>query len=316
MTCKILTEERWARFLEGTLNTQEKAIIKAHMDTDCPDCEYLLRSINPNQAKYLRFLFNDKVAGREALSGSPDAVIPLDDDYAAVTGDSENVIKIAEPPAMQNNTTSGIDDARPSRKYRAPLWMGGIAALLLITVGFLPQFIASNEQPSPSLNDSGQLQFNKGDVKPLMPIRLQFVTGHLDDKNHYMFSRGVIGRQYSESDSLFLHYDLPDDGYVYLLGYQANKGVELISPAQAAFRSAGSYNLPSNKQEQGISLKGIHGAYAVIGLYSPVPLENLDEILAVIKRAVDPDSGVVDEAALNVINQAVAIDVIHFDVAT
>ena len=53
----------------------------------------------------------------------------------------------------------------------------------------------------------------------------------------------------------------------------------------------------------------------MIGLYSPVMLGNLDEVLAVIRRAVDPDTGVVDEAALNVLNQAVAIDVIHFDVA-
>jgi len=314
MTCKILTEDRWARFLEGTLNKDEKAIIRAHMDTDCPDCEYLLRSINPNQAKYLRFLFNDKVARREERSVSPETVIPLDDDRMVAAGDYEGKLEIAETPAIQRNNISSIDDAKPSRKYLAPVWAGGIAALFLITVGILPQFFVSNGQPSSSLNDAGQLQFDKGDMKPLIPVRLQFVTGHLDENNHYSFSRGVVGRQYSESDSLFLHYDMPADGYVYLLGYQAGKGVELISPAQVVFQSAGSYNLPSSKQEQGISLKGIRGAYAVIGLYSPVLLDNLDEVLAVVRRAVDPATGAVDEAALNSIDQAVAIDVIHFDV--
>ena len=316
MTCKILTEDLWARFLEGSLNDREKAILREHMDTDCPDCEYLLRSINRDQAKYLRFLFNEKMARREAQNTSPDMIVPLDEDQFDAELDGQesdtNVVDLASIPLGKSQRRV---DGKTPRKYRAPIWAGGIAALLLITVGVLPRFQSDDERTFSPLNDSARSQITKGDVNVLRPIQLQFVIGSLDDNGHYTFTRGVNGRKYSKSDSLFLHYDLPGDGYVYLLGYEAGKGVEIVAPAQAEFQSAGSYSLPPNSQAKGLSLEGIHGPYSVIALYAQQSLDNLDEVLAILKRSVDPGTGVVNDAALGSLGQAVTIDVVHFDVA-
>ena len=316
MTCKVLTEDLWARFLEGSLNDREKAILREHMDTDCPDCEYLLRSINRDQAKYLRFLFNDKVARREVQYDSPDTAIPLDEDrFGNEFDEYEEETNVVELSTIQKGEASGTNFGKTSRRYRAPIWAGAIAALLLITVGILPKFQTSNEQALSPSSSSAQSQLTKGDVKVLEPIQLQFVIGSLDDNGHYTFTRGVNGRKYSKSDSLFLHYDLPSDGYVYLLGYEAGKGVEIVAPAQAEFQSAGSYSLPPNSQAKGLSLEGIHGPYSVIALYAQQSLDNLDEVLAILKRSVDPGTGVVNDAALGSLGQAVTIDVVHFDVA-
>ena len=252
-------------------------------------------------------MFNDKVPGGEKQSSSPDTVIPFDGNrFTAASLDQVDFDK----PATQRNNTSNITEANFS-KYRMPVWISGIAALLLITVSILPQLMSTNE-----LNNPSQSQILKGDVKVLMPIRLQFVTGRLGENNSYTFTRGVTGRQYSESDALFLHYNLPDDGYVYLFSYQSGKGVEFLSSVQPVLQPAGPYNLPPDLHDKGISLKGVHGAYAVIGLYSPAPLKNPDQMPAVIRRAVDPGTGVVNRGILHSLGQAVTIEVIHFDVTS
>ena len=306
MACSILTEDRWSKLLEDRLSKDEKAIILDHLEIDCPDCEYIFERMGDDEELRFREIFNRKAA-KQAAQSPPETIA---DDSSRTSNDKSE----ARRPAKQ-----GFLSALFGGGLTVPVWAGGLAATLLIAVGISTQFRGMNElQPIPS-GESRHLQFDKGLANKSASINLQFAIGHsLEKKGNFTVSRGILGERVNAADRLFLHYDLSADGYVYIFGYAAGKGVTLLSPvdaSQSQLIAAGSYDVFDGGKMNGLSLAEIQGRYTVVGVHSSKPIDRLDRVISAIRQAVDSRAGSMDAAITNSIKQDVAVDIVYFDVA-
>ena len=307
MACSILTEERWSQLLEGRLSKEEKALILDHLEIDCPDCEYIFERMSDDEELRFREIYNQKAANKAAR--------PRLETIADDSGRTSNDKSESRRPAKQGFLSTLFGGRSP-----APVWAGGIAAMLLIVVGITTQFQGMNEVRSFPPGESRHLQFDKGLADKSASINLQFAIGHsLEKKDKFKVSRGVLGERVNAADRLFLHYDLSADGYVYIFGYAAGKGATLLSPvdaSQSQLIAAGSYDVFDGGKMNGLSLAEIQGRYTVVGVHSSKPIDRLDKVISAIRQAVDSRAGSLDAAIINSIKQDVAVDIVYFDVAT
>ncbi len=308
MTCSILTEERWSLLLEGRLSKDEKALIFDHLKIDCPDCEYIFERMTDDEELRFREIYNQKQkAAKQAAQSRVESII--DDSIHASAAKSES-----RRPARQ-----GFLTALFGGKFPAPLWAGGVAAMLLVVVGIATQFQGMNEIKSIPSDGLRHIQFEKGPAAKNVAFNLQFAIGRgLEEGDDFTVSRGELGERVNASDRLFLHYDLSTDSYVYIFGYEDGKPATLLSPdesSQSRILAAGSYDLFDGENMNGLSLAEVKGRYTVVGVRSSQPIDGLDSVIFTIQQAVDARTGAVDDAAIDSINKDIVVDVVYFDVA-
>jgi len=310
MSCSILTPERWELLLENGLTKEETAELITHLESACPDCDRFLSQIKGSTEHDLRQMFND---------------IPVDEIDFLKEDSSRKPIQKTNPSDLVNTSAGSkqADDSLPSPvatpKRRlltallggttfSPVLASGIAVFALLTVGVLVQ-LQVEDVP---------MRTEKGISEPeISSLNLQFATGHKLDED-FIVKRGVNGGQYTHNDTLYLHYELPVKGYVYLIGYQGQGNVDILYPSntdRAIIQDVGQYSLPAgNAANKGIPLDNIHGRYIVIGVYSPDSLNPDKQIFPLLEESVDIVSGSVDKQKIEILGKDIVVDVIYFDV--
>ncbi|MFQ5470166.1 MAG: hypothetical protein ACE5EH_07645 [Gammaproteobacteria bacterium] len=323
MTCKILTEDRWSQLLQGRLSKEEKALVFDHLEFDCPDCEYIFERMDEKEEKVFRDIINNHANETErasqaehrpsvaAIGDTTQHVNTINENNTASHTSSLNV-------GHQHHEKQGFFASLFSGSSHTPLWAGSFAVLVLLVVGIMPRI--QNVDQQPAFDDPMPLQFEKGIAGNKVFLGLQYATGRIADRNEFVVDRGVIGGQVNSSDLLFIHYDLPTDGYVYILGYQPKTDdVSLIYPqeqGQSVFQSSGNYDVPSNGEINGIPLSNADGRYFVLGIYSSTALEDIHSIIPDIKKSIDTRTGFINEAMIEAVKPGISLDVIYFDVKT
>lgn len=197
-------------------------------------------------------------------------------------------------------------------------WMGGIAALFMVTVAIMPQLyfgqgILQGSVPIP-------FQKEKGVTAPLSTIALDFSTGHRLIDGQLVVDRGIEGGVYPPDELLFLQFEISSRGYVYIIGYQDSKQAELLYPLNTRSSEpmpAGEYKAnDSNHRVVGYPLNDVQGPYMVVGIYSPRPLDVQSEVIPAVRNSANLFTGTIDQKGLKSIGEGIAIDSVYFDVGT
>ena len=302
MKCKILTEERWQRLLEDKLTREESDEIYRHLDTDCPDCEQFIAQMTSGTEKKLRNIRDDLL--------NPDCMKSVESDVA--------VMDIAHQTSWPKGVPCLKRDLAPVSAFTRTTiaWMGGIAALFIVTVGIMPQLyfgqgILKGSAPIP-------FQKEKGVTAPLSTMALDFSTGHRLIDGQLVVERGVEGGVYPPDELLFLQYEISSRGYVYIIGYQDSKQAELLYPLNTRSLEptpAGEHKAnDSNNRVVGYTLNDVQGLYMVVGIYSPRPLDVQSEVIPAVRNSANLFTGTIDQKGLRSIGEGIAFDSIHFDV--
>lgn len=287
MSCVVLTEERWKRFLENKLAKDElRECIDHFAAGGCEGCLHFLEQLDMSLEDVLRAeLRGDK---RPNNTVTTIAVGPLEQS------------RISTP---RNKTSSWFGNKRYT-----PAWMGGMAAAILALIA-VPVLYQQNYVHVHTL---------KGIANPDSVIDVKFAIGHRDKTKGLVVTEGLAGQQYNNAELLFLHYDLRSDGYVYIFGIKPdNRQPELLFPAssnQAKLRRAGQYDVPDNDHISGISLHGIKGRYAIVSIYSSQPLDINERLMSALQAHIDPEAGLADEKLEKSIEKDVSVDLVYFDV--
>lgn len=291
MSCAVLTEERWKRFLENKLAKDElRECIDHFAAGGCEGCLEFLEQLDMSLEDVLRDELHE---GNQPHN--PAAKVPQEQSRVV---------------PLHNKPVSGV-----AHKRHIPVWVGGMAAaiLVLITVPILYQ----QDDQIPQQNDI-RVQSLKGIANKNSVIDVKFAIGHHDKSRGLVVTEGLAGQQYNDTGLLFLHYDLDLDGYVYIFGIKPdNTQPELLFPessAQIQLRHAGQYDVPDNDHISGISLKGIKGRYAIVSLYSRQPLVIDERLISALNAHVHPGNGLVDETLGKSIGKDVSVDLVYFDV--
>jgi hypothetical protein len=283
MKCGILTEERWQRLLDDRLTQEESAELRMHLSSDCQACESFFAEMDEATEERLRLIFQNV---------SPSDRIP-------VTAEARKAFR----EVMQQ-----VREARTLpvwRRFPAPRWAGAMAASVLVVIGSLLYWNAL-QQPA---------QTEKGPATLIPAIELEFAIGHRQADGRLSVDRGELGKSYNPSDLLFLRFQNPAGGYIYLLGRQGD-ATELLfpkKPDRVRPLPAGEHLIPSGDQPAGIPLQGLEGRYMVVVVYSPKPLDH-EQIISLINQSVDPSTGSVNREALSRIGEGIAMDTVYFDV--
>jgi len=297
MKCKVLNEERWKRLLHDELTAEESLAIREHLDTECPDCE--------------EFLANIQMDAEVNLSRMRDDLL---DQGAA--GDPGSVKRDIGPTLT---VTEGSHWSKPTapRHYLTP-WMGGIAALLIITIGILPQL----DLFQPGSRDVTPAGFEKAKGIGVSDkvFKLDFSTGHRRQDGHLVIERGQPGGKYRDDNLLFFQYEASTTGYLYLIGVEAGEGAKTLYPVEGAVAHQvmpGEYSVSSHDEVIAYPMSGLHGRYTVVGIFSPKPLEMDDRAIRnTVQKSLNPKTGTVDKNTLKSINGEVAVDVVQFEIGT
>jgi len=183
------------------------------------------------------------------------------------------------------------------------LWAGGAAAVILAVSVFLYL-----REP---------LQTDKGAAPAVPSIHLEFAVGARQPEGQMAVNRGVLGERYSADSSLFLRFDLPARSYVYVVGYREIGDVTLLVPSsldRIEPYAAGAHDARPNGQGDGIPLSGVRGRYVIVGVASAGPLDPATQLMPMIRAAVDPVTGRIDQARAAPFGEGIAIDTVYFDV--
>lgn len=294
MQCNILTAARWKRFLGGSLNREESLEIIEHLSSDCPDCEEFFAAMDDSTELYIRKLLHD---GQEGVSVvSHENIEPA---FRGIKDENEGaVVKYRWFASPFSNQSYGLSMA------------GALLLAIFIGGGLVLQNQVELNEP---------LQTEKGVAVNASSIQLEFAIGYYDKNGKLIVGRGRLGGQYSSGQMVFLQYEIPVDGYVYIVGYSDQNEIELLYPeqsGQALIKEAGVHSVPGQGNVKGWPLTGIKGDYAIIGVYSLQPLDYGSQLKELIRQSVDPATGSIDDQARRRIGQDVAIDAVYFDVTT
>lgn len=300
-SCKILTEDRWQRFLKNQLAKDEEQEIVAHLSTDCPHCILFFSELEKSKDSEIRSEFN-KLVGKDSLTVTclPEVDRPL------LSGVAGQAVSGQRSFWQRLFGFSGDHSSMPA-------WAGSLAVVFVVGLIMVPQLKDVDGQAQYVEAASQKM---KGSHAMGSQLKLKFATGSRDADQQLLVREGVTGSQYSNNDLLFLNYDLARDGYVYLLGFRDGGKVELLYPDATqndSMRTAGSHNVPADDQIKGISLSGIQGRYAVIGVFAEQPVDVNEVLIPTIKKSIDPLSGLID-LDTSTFQERIAIDLVYFDV--
>ena len=285
--------------MQDKLTEKESLEIYDHLDMDCPDCEaFLARMSIEEEAKVSKMV--DDLSDQNTLSMTAHSNIAV----LNLPGPMPSVVKSWGSPAM------GIS-------HHLTSWFGGIAALLLISVGILPQLYLNH----PGLADVGPGDFmkSKGLVSPERAFELEFLTGHRQQDGHLAIERGLKGKDYNENTLMLFRYKTSVSGYVYLIGVPQDANAEVLYPLKDASVQQlpqGEYNISDNDEVIAYPLTGLNGRYIVVGLFSPRPLDMNKDAITRIQGSVDSMTGAVNKKSVKTIGRDVVVDTVFFDIGT
>jgi len=155
-------------------------------------------------------------------------------------------------------------------------------------------------------------------TKPSSGIHIKFAVGYRDESGKLIVSEGAAAEARKRAEMLFLHYDLQNDGYVYLLGVNSMNDIELLSPEKAgqpSLQVAGEHDFPNKNDIRGVSLKGVKGKYAVIGLASSKPLDYQKQIMPMIRDYLDMKTGSFHINSNNGTGGKISSDIVYLDLS-
>jgi len=292
MTCKILNQERWQRFLEDKLAPEESAEIMAHLDTECEDCQRFFSEMSP-------------AVERQMV-----------DIHRKLHGPYESAAEDVPIPQGQGTIGAAILEDRPARGWAwlHPLfhfpsqtagWLGGAFAMLLVGIGVQQLYY---QEPV--------VQHEKGIAPVASTIGLDFAVGNRRQDGQLAVRRGTVGGEYPPNTMLFVRYDISSGGYVYLVGYRNGK-TELLYPqghTSGEFLTSGEHAVTYDGQVVGFPLEKMPGRYVVVGIYSPKPLNVSEQVIPLVARAVNDTAGTVDDRVIRPLGEAVAADAFYLNV--
>ncbi|MFQ5470556.1 MAG: hypothetical protein ACE5EH_09655 [Gammaproteobacteria bacterium] len=304
MTCKVLTAERWKGLLEGSLSSGEASELIAHLQTDCDDCDEFFLHMDDGGEVDMREVFNKLKALEKASTvynmTSVDVVPDVLDQDSLPTQSS----------LIKHGFLSTLTHANPMR----PAFAAGFAVMLVLAI-FMAPGVETYLEPQQTMKGYGETDHYS--------VNLDFATAHRVNGSGLIVDRGIIGNQYSPRDLLFLHYSLPVDGYVQLIGYQLNEEPEILNAAPGShqkLQTAGKHTLPSGQRSDGFSLADLSGRYYIVSLFSPQPLIDEEAMNAAVKQSINRRTGVVSKpelrSILEVDGQSVSVEMIYFDVVS
>lgn len=301
MTCNILTEDRWKRFMQDKLSKEESLEIYDHLDTDCPDCEAFIATMSIDEEAKISEMCDD-------LS---------DQNLLSMTANSN--VAVLNLPGFMPSMVKGNESSNRGIGLSQHLtsWVGGIAALLLISVGILPQlYLDSSSLSSVGADD---IMKSKGLVTQENAFKLEFLTGQRKQDGRLVIESGLSGRDYNESTLMLFRYKTFTSGYLYLIGIAQDTGAEILYPLEDASvkqSTEGEFNVSDNDEIIAYPLTGLHGRYTVVGIFAPNPLEMDKRKISEIQRSVDPMTGAINKNSLESIGNNVEFDSLYFDIGT
>ncbi len=299
MKCNVLTEERWKKLLGDQLTAEESLAIQAHLDTECPDCEEFLDNMNLATEESLSEMRADLLSQEQATHSGivrRDIALPI-----PVAGIRQGVMPIA------------------GTRHHLSYWFGSIAALLVITVGVLPQLQLFQPGSRDVAAPAGFEKAKGADVSN-DTFKLDFSTGYRQQDGRLVVERGQAGEKYREDTLLFLQYEASASGYLYLIGVQAGVTAKMLYPIEGITANRlppGEYNISSKDEVVAYPLAGLHGRYTVVGIFSPRPLEMDNQAIRnTVQQSLNPSTGAIDKKALKSIGGDVAVDTVQFEIGT
>jgi len=301
MTCKVLTEDRWKKLLQDKLTAEESLEIYDHLDTDCPDCEAFIARMSIDEEAGLSKI-HDELSRQDIVTMKVHSGVAVLD----LPGPALPVIDVKN----WNTPIVGLSNHLTS-------WFGGIAALLLISVGILPQLYLN--QPELSGLAPAELTKTKGITIPENAFKLDFSTGHRQTDGRLVVERGLTGKDYKSNDILFFQYETSVSGYLYLIGITHDASAELLYPLKddsVKRIQPGESSLSTNGEVIAYPLAGLRGRYAVVGIFSPDPLDMDKQAIYIVQHSVNSLTGEVNKKSIKSIGRNIAIDMIHFDIGT
>lgn len=292
MTCKILSQERWQRFLEDKLAPEESAEIMAHLDTECEDCQRFFADMSPSMERRMIDLHKE---------------LHNPSEYTAV----DMPVPVKESDMV--GATIAVD--RPARGWEwlhslfqfpshATGWLGAFA-MLVVGIGIQQLYLS---EPV--------IQHEKGIAPVASTIGLDFAVGSRRQDGQLTVRRGTVGGEYPPNTMLFVRYDISSGGYVYLVGYRKGK-TELLYPqgkASGEFLPSGEHAVTYDGQVVGFPLERMQGRYVVVGIYSPKPLNASEQVIPMVARAVDDAAGTIDNRLIRPLGEAVTADAFYLNV--
>lgn len=293
MTCKILSQERWQRFLEDKLAPEESAEIMAHLDSECEDCQQFFAEMSPSMERRMVDLH------RELHNRSEKP--PVDAPFPIKDLDMVGATITAELPARGRGWLHSLFQF-PSH---ATGWLGGAFAMLVVGIGIHQLY-----QTEPVI------QHEKGIAPVVSTIGLDFAVGNRRQDGQLTVRRGTVGGEYPPNTMLFVRYDISSGGYVYLVGYRHGK-TELLYPqgrTSGEFLPSGEHSVTYDGQVVGFPLEQMQGRYVIVGIYSPKPLNVSKQVIPLVARAVDDTAGTIDNRAIRPLGEAVAADAFYLNV--
>ena len=291
MSCPILTPDRWQRLLESRLTAGESIELLEHLASDCPACEQFFESMDDEMEARMRLLL------QTADPTQPASVSAESREAFRAVMRGVNEVRAARSAAPWRRWI-GSFPSRPSA-----VLAGGVAVVVLAISVFLYL-----RQP---------LQTEKGAAPAAASIHLEFAVGARQPQGRVVVNRGVLGERYSAASSVFLRFDVPARSYVYVVGYREIGDMRLLVPGpvdQKEPYAAGAHDVRPNGQGGGIPLSGIQGRYVIVSVASAAPLNPDAQLMPIIRQAVDPVTGRVDQAWVARFGGGIAIDAVYFDV--
>ena len=300
MKCKVLTDDRWRRFLEDKLSEEESREIDAHLGTDCSECEEFFSALDGATERELRHTYN--------------RLVNLDNAKIKKSVDVRKLVHsfYAEGPA-------GDPERTASWSTRAgAIWgfgqdtlalTGGVLAILVIAVGGLP-FLSDVDLP---------VQREKGLVSAESVgsnIGLDFMIGERLPDGKLEISRGMNGASYRSGELLMLRYNVERSGYVYLVQSRGDK-IDVLYPLHNTISgpvSAGEHQInDGDGRLLAFPLDQSGGRNIIISVFSPIPLVAPNDVISIVVKAIDP-SGKVNKQKIQSLGKGVSADVVYFNV--
>jgi len=293
MTCTILNQERWQRFLEDKLTPEESAEIMAHLDTECADCQQFFAEMSPSMERRMIDLHRDMHNPPEnTVAGISSSIKEAD------------VLGAAIPVDLPTRGRGWLHSLFQFPSHAAG-WLGGAFAMLVVGIGIQQMYYS---EPV--------IQHEKGIAPVASTIGLDFAVGNRQQDGQLTVRRGTVGGEYPPNTMLFVRYDISSGGYVYLVGYRQGKA-ELLYPqgkTSGEFLSSGEHSVTYDGQVVGFPLEQMQGRYMVVGIYSPKPLNASEQVIPLVARAVDDAAGTIDNRLIRPLGEAVTADAFYLNV--
>lgn len=296
MSCPILTAGRWQRLLEDRLTVDESRELREHLASDCSACEQFFETMDEATEARLRAVL-DCLTEPRPVGETTEAARA----FRAVMERVQEARRPSPWPRWLGSVWGG--------KSHVAAWAGGVAVLTLVVAGTL-LYVNTLKEP---------LQTEKGASTLPPSIHLEFAVGQHQPDGRFVVDRGVRGGRYAASERLFLRFNVSMRSYVYLVGYRGAGDIDLLFPhgaAPVAPQSPGAHDLRSDGPPEGISLAGPGGRYLIVGISSSRPLDVQTEVIPLIRRVVDPATGLVHPEAADSPGEEMALDAVYFDVRT